>query len=92
MRYRPEEVNTGVAAFLEAVKERWNGWTVMLGTDEDCFSWSQCDGCGSRYGGTRHEAFAWPREGGSMLKINICNDCAHFHANNEKPQSWRQHP
>ncbi len=44
--------------------ERLEGLHVTLGDSEDReeFSKSQCDACGSRYGGVRHAATAWPVE------------------------------
>ena len=40
----------------------WEGWHVVLDCPENCegsFSWSSCEGCGSRLGGDRHPAAAW---------------------------------
>lgn len=49
------------------VEAKWpsaDGWNLDPGSCEDhggCveFSWSACEVCGSRLGGSRHAAFAW---------------------------------
>lgn len=49
-------------AHVAAMEEQWpsaNGWDVIpTCDDEGGFSWSQCDGCGSRLGGDRFDAVA----------------------------------
>ena len=40
----------------------WDGWVVVLDSNDDGdthFSWSSCEGCGSRLGGDRFPAAAW---------------------------------
>ena len=43
----------------------WDGWHVVLDSNDDGdthFSWSSCEGCGSRLGGDRLPAAAWEKE------------------------------
>jgi len=35
-----------------------NGWHLSIGDDHTEFSWRRCEGCGSRLGGDREQAFA----------------------------------
>lgn len=46
------------AALMEAQWPTSDGWNIYLGDHETEFSASPCDGCGSRLGGSRHEAMA----------------------------------
>ncbi len=48
--WRPEQFET-----------KWKGYQVCAGySDQDNeFSWSSCDGCGSVLGGSRHHCHAW---------------------------------
>ena len=55
---------------------------------EASFSWVQCDSCGSTLGGDRLPAFGlWRDEAGELCSIamDVCIDCAMFHANGETP-------
>lgn len=60
-----ENPNTRHAAKMA---ERWAGYRLTNDCPEGCeghFSWSQCQGCGTRLGGDRHPFVAWPIKDGS---------------------------
>ena len=59
--------------------------------DEGHFSWSQCDGCGSRFGGDRYSAHGITREG-KILHLDVCSDCLMYLANGEEPEEWSVAP
>lgn len=65
-------------------------------TDEGGFSWSQCDSCGSQFGGDRYDAHGmdenWPNNGGHLYHLSICADCLFFHANGDEPEDWYRTP
>lgn len=58
--------------------------------DEGGFSWSQCDSCGTTLGGDRHAAHGWPigDNAADLIHLDICTDCALFHANGDEPETW----
>ena len=64
--------------------------------DEASFSWAECDSCGSRLGGNRHNAHAIHHEAfgpdakrpDDIHHIDICTDCVMFHANGDLPEQW----
>lgn len=49
----------GTAAWLEGFAARNAGIHWAIGDDEQPFSWSSCDTCGSNLGGARHEVHGW---------------------------------
>ena len=59
---------------------------------ETSFSWSQCDSCGSTLGGDRFESYGMWTEDGEFqtVKMDVCVDCAMYHANGELPEQWSQ--
>ena len=63
-------------------------------TDEGSFSWSNCEGCGSTFGGDRFAAHGWANINGkiTLLHFEVCVDCLQFIANGELPEQWTQHP
>lgn len=61
------------------------------------FSWSQCDSCGSTFGGDRHEAHGLSYADNGKLNheiyhLSICTDCLLFHANGDEPEEWTRTP
>ena len=67
--------------------------------DEGSFDWSQCDSCGSTFGGDRYHAHGLPidRSGSfdysrDMIHLSICADCLFFHANGDEPEDWYRTP
>ena len=64
------------------------------GGDEDEFSWSDCDSCGSRLGGTRHAAHGVVGRTlefkGDVLHFKVCIDCLMFHANGDEPEEGEE--
>lgn len=68
--------------------------------DEGSFSYSECDSCGSTFGGDRFNAHAINREAfgpnakkpNDIYHIDICADCLMFHANGDEPEDWEQSP
>ena len=77
------EIEARNLEFVEAIEHYCGGAQVTLGDSEDEFSWSQCDSCGSRLGGSRHEAHIEIE--GEWHEIGICCDCVQFWANGELP-------
>ena len=65
---------------------------ILYDAAEPCFSWSQCDSCGSTLGGDRHEAHGIPHDfkagDDTIIHLSICSDCMLFHANGDEPESW----
>ena len=73
---------------------------------EPSFSWSQCDGCGSTFGGDRHYAHGfvlpgdrteadgprYPNDPGEIIHLDVCTDCLLYLANGDEPETWSQHP
>jgi hypothetical protein len=62
---------------------------------EPWFSWSDCDGCGSTYGGDRSPAhgFVKMEEGGEeIIHLEVCADCVQYIANGEEPDEWTSGP
>ena len=58
---------------------------------ESSFSWAQCDSCGTDLGGDRMPAYGlWRDESGELCTIamDVCVDCAVFHANGDEPEVW----
>src|SRR3990167_7352981 len=58
---------------------------------EEHFSWAQCDSCGSTLGGNRMSASGLYRDDSGALQtidMEICGDCAMYHANGELPDDW----
>lgn len=57
----PEWTEEEEADHLAAMSKRWPGdqYHLAVGDDEDTFSWSSCDCCGSNLGGTRLQAWAF---------------------------------
>jgi len=46
--------------FVDRLASRWDGWYLAPGaSDEEAFSWSPCDVCGSTLGGDRAPGVAW---------------------------------
>ena len=58
--------------------------------NEAGFSWSQCDGCGSTLGGSRHPAHGWTEINGReiLVHLDICTDCLMYLANGDEPETW----
>ena len=59
---------------------------------EASFSSVQCDSCGSSLAGDRLEAYGLYTEMNCELqtiKMDVCVDCAMYHANGEEPEDWR---
>lgn len=63
---------------------------------EPSFSWTQCDSCGSTFGGDRHPAFMIPLEfkagDDTIIDASICSDCVQAWANAEDPEQWHRTP
>ena len=57
---------------------------------EPSFSWSQCEGCGSTFGGDRYPAHGFVE--GSLIHFEVCIDCLMYIANGEEPETWQRHP
>ena len=62
---------------------------------EASFSFGQCDSCGSTLGGDRHKAQGcWTitdegvRVGFESIDMDVCTDCAMYHANGQIPETW----
>lgn len=54
--------------------------------DEGCFSWSPCDVCGSKLGGTRYGAkLCSPGADRNEVNVRVCIDCVVFYANGDLP-------
>lgn len=73
-------------SYIENVSERLGNLWVSVGDEVDEFSFSQCESCGSRLGGSRHEASTYHRETKEVLELRICPDCVVFHAYGELPE------
>ncbi len=59
--------------------------------DEGGFSWQSCESCGSSLGGNRYAAHGFngdPTEDGTLVHLDICEDCLLFHANGDEPDQW----
>lgn len=62
------------------------------------FSWSQCDSCGSTFGGDRHDAHGIAVSSTGFvadydpIHMSICSDCLLFHANGDEPEDWHRTP
>ena len=87
--------------YTDAVEHQLKGIeAVSINSDDhDDFSWSQCDGCGSTFGGARYGASGLiPRvgatiaDGADTITLSVCVDCVMFLANGEEPDEWVQHP
>ena len=73
--------------YIENVKETLGDLLVSVGEEACAFSWSPCEGCGSRLGGSRNEATAYDRDTNKeVLELRICVDCVMFHANGDLPE------
>jgi hypothetical protein len=64
---------------------------------ESHFSWHQCESCGSTFGGERLPATFFITDKSdpkhkTVYDMEICTDCAMYHANDELPETWEQHP
>lgn len=48
--------------------------------EEAGFSWSQCDGCDSTLGGSRHAAhgFLQHERGELLIHLDVCTDCLFY--------------
>ena len=55
---------------------------------EPSFSWSQCEGCGSRLGGDRHPAHATVGLNHEVVHLDVCVDCVMYLANGDEPENW----
>lgn len=55
---------------------------------EPYFSRSQCDGCGSRLGGSREVSHGIVEETGELIHLSLCTDCVVFINNGEEPEEW----
>ena len=85
---------TGEAPLETMSDEELQAW------DEGSFSWSECDSCGSTFGGDRFKAHAIHNEAfgpnakqpDNVHHIEICVDCLIFHANGDEPEQWQQNP
>ena len=64
----------------DAVDEPSNVWYDLAA--EPSFSWSPCDGCGSRLGGNRYPAHTLD-EDSQIIHLEICEDCLVFFANGD---------
>ena len=53
-------------------------------TLDDEFSWSSCEACGSRLGGSRHVAHAL--DDGELVHVMVCVDCVMYIANGDDPE------
>ena len=63
------------------------------GASESSFSWSQCDGCGSRLGGDRFYAHGIivdkptdDMRSRDIIHLDVCMDCYLFFANGDEPE------
>ncbi len=69
---------------------------ALYQVDEPSFSWSQCDSCGSTFGGDRYSAHGIPLDfkpgDDSIIHMEICVDCLCAWANGDEPEQWQQHP
>lgn len=57
--------------------------------DAGGFSWSPCDACGSSLGGDRYPAHGRCGASGSIIHLDICQDCVLYLANGDEPDGWR---
>jgi hypothetical protein len=57
---------------------------VGVSDEVDEFSRCECDGCGTRLGGSRHRGSALT-EDGIALELDFCIDCAFMLANGQLP-------
>ena len=59
--------------------------------DEGCFSWSDCETCGSSLGGNRYDAHAFMKLNANdekaehLVHMNVCEDCLQYIANGTLP-------
>ncbi len=59
--------------------------------DEGGFSRGDCDSCGSTLAGNRYAAHGFdgdPTKPGTLVHLDICEDCLLFHANGDEPENW----
>jgi hypothetical protein len=56
--------------------DRWEGWDIALGGEDDGFSWSACEYCGDQDGGDRYTATMfmmtaehWVRQGRALTEV-----------------------
>ncbi len=59
--------------------------------DEGGFSWAQCDGCGSTFGGDRYAGHGTIK--GELIHLDLCVDCLMYLANGDEPDTpWYRTP
>ena len=85
-------------AYFRALEFHAEGghWALGDSANDNEFSWSDCDSCGSHLGGSRHEATLFVpkydsrkrRRKDTAIKCMICCDCLCFHANGDEPEDW----
>lgn len=56
----PEMTEDETWAWQENIADRTAGYHVAVGDEEQEFSWTSCDTCGSRLGGSRHAVTLFP--------------------------------
>lgn len=62
---------------------------------EASFGRGQCDSCGSGLAGDRIPAVGgWTGESGELctIEMEVCIDCALYHANGDLPDEWSDSP
>jgi hypothetical protein len=57
----PESSEAQGARFVRAIEHNWPNIAAIFPGNEDGFSWSECDSCGSTLGGDRHTAHVRPK-------------------------------
>ncbi len=68
------------------------GYTWALGGEDLGFSWSSCDGCGSKLGGDRFRINLLPIDSpindDTIIPIAVCIDCLMVYANGDMPSEF----
>lgn len=78
---------TDTRTFTERVNAYWDGLIVSVDTHEDeGFSWSPCESCGSHLGGHRYRVSWFDLEDRDEHGAGtVCVDCACYIANGDVP-------
>lgn len=71
--------------FVSVGQSELCGVCDFLAEDVIHFSTNDCESCGSRLAGERHIAHGIGRDDGNIYHLEICHDCAAYHANGVLP-------
>ena len=73
-REKYKEYEARVAHFLKE-----EGLTSVSSTgDENEFSWTHCECCGSSFGGSRYTVSGYAPETREVFEYEVCDDCLYY--------------